>query len=344
MAVHRDGVLGERQRFAAGDPDLLGDEVERGDQLGDAMLDLEPRVHLEEVELAVVGTLDRLVEHLDRARVDVATRLRDLHRGLAHRSADLLAQARGRRLLDQLLVSALHRAVALAEPHRVAVDVGEDLHLDVTRSGEVLLEVRLGPPEVRLGLALRRVQRRLRVAGILHDLHAAAATAVRGLDRDRPPDLLTERDDVVGVLDRIQRARHALDATAVRGTPGGDLVAHHVDRVGRGTDPRHAALADDPGKVRVLGVEAVAGVDTVGARPLDDTQDRVGVEVALGRALASEGVGLVGVPDVERISVQLRVDRDRGDPQLAARPHDADGDLAAVGDQDLLQHVHLSQW
>ena len=82
-----DGVLGERERLTARDPDLLGDEVERRDHLGDAVLDLEPGVHLEEVELAVLGTRDRLVEHLDGAGVDVAARLRHLHRGLAHRRA-----------------------------------------------------------------------------------------------------------------------------------------------------------------------------------------------------------------------------------------------------------------
>ena len=68
VAAAHDGVLGERQRLAVGDADLLGDEVELGDHLGDAVLDLEPGVHLEEEELAV------LVEHLDGAGVHVAAR------------------------------------------------------------------------------------------------------------------------------------------------------------------------------------------------------------------------------------------------------------------------------
>ena len=37
------------------------------------------------------------------------------------------------RLLDQLLVAALHRAVALAEVHAMPVRVGEDLYLHVAR-------------------------------------------------------------------------------------------------------------------------------------------------------------------------------------------------------------------
>ena len=73
------------------DAQLLGDEVERRDHLGDAVLHLEARVHLEEPELAV------LVEALDGARVHVAARARHLHRGLAHRGADrVVERGRGR--------------------------------------------------------------------------------------------------------------------------------------------------------------------------------------------------------------------------------------------------------
>ena len=39
-----------RRPCARGDGDLLGDEVDAGDRLGDRMLDLDARVHLQEVE------------------------------------------------------------------------------------------------------------------------------------------------------------------------------------------------------------------------------------------------------------------------------------------------------
>src|SRR5947208_3669751 len=37
-------------------------------------------------------------------------------------------------------------------------------------------------------------------------------------------------------------------------------------------------------------------------------------------------------------AVELGVDRDGGDAHLVERPEDADGNLATVGDQDLLEH------
>jgi hypothetical protein len=49
-AVELHVVLAHPQRLARRDPDHLLDEIDAGDQLGDGMLDLEARVHLQEVE------------------------------------------------------------------------------------------------------------------------------------------------------------------------------------------------------------------------------------------------------------------------------------------------------
>ncbi len=38
------------ERLAGGDPDHLLDEVDAGDELGDRVLDLQPRVHLQKEE------------------------------------------------------------------------------------------------------------------------------------------------------------------------------------------------------------------------------------------------------------------------------------------------------
>jgi hypothetical protein len=54
------------QALAAGDEDLLLDDVDAGDHLGDRVLHLDPGVHLDEVELAV------LVQELEGADAAVA--------------------------------------------------------------------------------------------------------------------------------------------------------------------------------------------------------------------------------------------------------------------------------
>ncbi len=89
-------------------------------------------------------------------------------------------------------------AVPLADPDTVAVGVGDDLHLDVAWPGEVALEVALVAAEALQRLGLGRFQcGRGFVRGLDHP-HAATASAVCGLDRDRPSVLVAECDDLVG--------------------------------------------------------------------------------------------------------------------------------------------------
>ena len=108
--------------------------------------------------------------------------------------------------------------------------------------------------------------------------------------------------------------------------------------VGGGPMKATPEVGDRLGELGVLGEEAVAGVHAVGAAAADGVEDRLGVEVALGRGLAAERVRLVGEADVERLAVELGVHGDGLDAELACGADDAHGDLATVGDQDLLEH------
>ncbi len=183
--------------------------------------------------------------------------------------------------------------------------VQEHLHLDVAGTRQVALEVCLGAPEVGGGLAGRGLERRRGAVGLADDLQALAATAVRRLDRDRPAELLAEGDDVVDRLDRLEGPGDRRDAGRGRGLARRDLVAHDVDRFGRRADPGDSQPADGAGEVGVLGEEPVPGVDGVGPALLEDLEDACRVEVALGRGLAAERKGLVGVTDVGRVTVEV---------------------------------------
>ena len=60
--------------------------------------------------------------------------------GLPHFFAQLRSEQRGRCLLDDLLMPALHRAFALEEVDQIPVLIAEDLELDVARGGEILFQ------------------------------------------------------------------------------------------------------------------------------------------------------------------------------------------------------------
>ena len=192
------------ERAALGDAELLAHEVDAGDLLGDGVLDLEARVDLEERDRAVGAD-----EELARARADVADLAQDRLRRVVQDPVLLVAQERRGCLLDELLVTALQRAVAGGDHDDVARGIREALRLDVAGLVEVLLDEALAAAEGGDRLAGRGLEHLGDLVELARDLEPAPAAAVGGLDRDRQAELLGERDDLgrAGDRDRACRAR-----------------------------------------------------------------------------------------------------------------------------------------
>ena len=77
--LNRDPFLIKGQGLAAGDAQLPFHQIKPGDQFRDRMLDLQAGVHLQEIKILMA------VQHkLDRARVDVLGRPRQIAGRLAH--------------------------------------------------------------------------------------------------------------------------------------------------------------------------------------------------------------------------------------------------------------------
>src|SRR5436190_1980660 len=99
------------------------------------------------------------------------------------RGAQVAVDRRRRALLDQLLVVALHGAVALAEVDGAAVAIGEDLDLDVAAALDQLLEVDPVAAERRARFGLGLGVGGGDLGGAARDPHAAPAAAVLGLEQ-----------------------------------------------------------------------------------------------------------------------------------------------------------------
>ena len=99
-----------------------------------------------------------------------------------------------------------------------------------------------------------------------------------------------------------------------------------------------AGLAHGFGEIGVLGEEAVAGVDGLCPGLEGGGDDLVAAQIALGRGAGADRHRLVGHPSEGRAAVRLGDDGDGRHPEPARGADDADGDLAAIGDEDLLEH------
>ena len=144
------------------------------------MLDLQPGIHLEEVELLA------LHDELHRPRVHVADGARAPHRRRREPLLERGARAAGAgRLLDQLLVAPLDRALALVQVHHPPRTIADDLHLDVARGRRGSARRRAPRPEGRLARRWAVANAAARADSSATFDHADAAAPRRGLQQDR---------------------------------------------------------------------------------------------------------------------------------------------------------------
>ena len=146
-AVELHVALLDGKSLAGRDADHLLDQIDAGDELGHRVLDLQPRIHFQEIEaLSCAG------DELDGAGAIVAHGFCQRDRLLAHRRAGGGVEERARRLLHDLLVAPLDRAFALAEIDDIAVLVAEHLDFDMARIGDEFLDEHPIVAERRSGL------------------------------------------------------------------------------------------------------------------------------------------------------------------------------------------------
>jgi hypothetical protein len=143
---------------------------------------------------------------------------------------------------------------------------------------------------------------------------------------------------VLGGVDRRVVAGDRVDLGGGRELLRLDLVAHRRDRRVLRTDEDDALGLDPARELGVLGQEPVARVDRLGAGLLAGRDDLVGDEVRLAARRRTDQDRLVGQLDVQRVAIGFGIHRDGRDVHPPRRLDDATGDLAAVGNQDLLEH------
>src|ERR1700682_2568621 len=198
-------------------------------------------------------------------------------------------------------MTALHRAVTLAEVDDVAVSIAHDLELDVSRAREILLDVDLPVAERGECLGTRELERPREILRIARDTHSFSAAARRGLDDDREPDLARELERFFRVFDPTGCSGNDRDADLLHRLSGGSLVTHDADLLRGRTDEGNVRRDAGLRELRVLGKKSVAGMDRVGAGYLGRRDDAGDVEVGLARGGGSDTHVVVGESHVQRL-------------------------------------------
>ena len=219
--------------------------------------------------------------------------------------------------------------------------VAEHLDFDVARPLQIFFQIDRVVAECGLGLGAGGGQRGGKLVLQMRDLHAAAAAAGSGLHQHRKADAARDRKRVGVGRHAAVGARHHRDAEPKRRALGLDLVAHQADVLGLGPDELDAVLGQDFGKAGVLRQKPVARMNGVGAGDLAGGEQRRNVEVAVLRGRRADADAFVGEPHVHGVGIRGRVHRDRRNAKLLAGAQHPQRDLAAVGDQDFVEHDRL---
>ncbi|MNL30552.1 hypothetical protein D3C87_1522940 [compost metagenome] len=99
------------------------------------MLDLKPGVHFHEIELA-----GRVEQELHRSSPAIVDGAGGGDRRVVHALPERIGQAGGRGLLYDFLVPTLDRAIALEKRKTIAMAIGKDLHLHMSRPFQIFLD------------------------------------------------------------------------------------------------------------------------------------------------------------------------------------------------------------
>ena len=323
--------------LAASNAELLTNQVQTGNLLGDRMLHLQSSVHLKEGDGAVGAD-----QELAGAGTLVASLAQNRAGRLVQALILLIAQVGGGRLLNELLVAALQGAVTGGNHHDVAVRIRQALGLNVAGRIQEPLDEALTATERGGSLANSGLVHLNNALAVACHLNAAATATKCGLHRNGQTVLIREGDNLIGGLDRVLGAGHQGSAHLLRDVAGSHLIAQLGNGLGGGANPGQARVNALLRELRVLRKETVAGVHSVSAGAESDFNELVHDQVGLCRGGAAESVGFIGELHVLGVAVGVSVDGDGLQALIAGCTNHADSNFTAVSDQNLADRAGVT--
>ena len=154
--------------------------------------------------------------------------------------------------------------------------------------------------------------------------HPFAAAARRRFDQQRKTDLRRDGDDLFVAQTALPfGAGHDGHARFLHGRARHGLIAHRGDGGWLGPDELDPLVDARLREVFALGQKAVAGMDRIRAGLARHLQNLIGAQIRFARRRRPDEIRFVGVTHVQRIAIDIGVDGDGVNAQLAAGPLNA---------------------
>ena len=192
--------------------------------------------------------------------------------------------------------------------------------------------------ERRPGLTAGGRQCRRQICRVIDSAHTLTATARRRFHQHRKTNLGCRGDQIVIGQPRLGDPGHHRNAACRHGGLGGDLVSHRGNGPDGWADEDQSGPGQDGRELGILREEAVTRMDTLGAGAQCGIDNRIDVEVALPGRRWSDSNGDIRLGDVAGSGIGIAVDRHCPNAHGFTCPHHPHGNLAAVGDQNGVEH------
>ena len=171
-------------------------KVKTCDQFRYRMLDLQPCIHFQKIEISIL-----VDDKFNSAHALI------IHRGgkcdglRAHRGARFLVQKRTWRFFKNFLIAPLNGTFAFAEMNNMTVRVRQDLKLDMARRLDIFFYKNTIITKTGFGLRPGRRKSLRHIVFRKGNAHALAATPRGRFNHHRIADLIGNADGLAGTLD-----------------------------------------------------------------------------------------------------------------------------------------------
>jgi len=216
--------------------------------------------------------------------------------------------------------------------------ISEHLNLHVSRALNELFDVHSIVAESVLRFTARGFEGSAKLGFILDDAHSLPTPARCCLQQHRIPELRRGLCRGSGIGDRLRRARDHGRPDRKGELSSGGLAAHRGDGFRRRPDEHESCIphgASEPLSLRQKSIPGVDGLRSGGAGDLDDPFAH---EIAFSGWRGADVECFVRFAHVDGACVGIAVNRNRCNAQFPTRSNHAQGNLAAIGDQNFVEH------